>query len=424
MRPRLFNDAQSMTGRLALFFSLVSAVIGFFCFVIISTVIYWAEDRVSERRIQIDRDAAIAMFQQGIAVGSIKLDSITYAYNDLDLVPERIKPYLKGKHHFLDDIGNEPDSDMVLFQYYEHNGKRYPIVVVSAIDAVETPPLEFTAVIGLVLLLVTMLVLLFGRLLQRLSDSLIQPVNVLNHQLELHQGDPSLQFNMPEGAAKEFKLLAAKLNEYREEADKLLKREQAFARYASHELRTPLTVIKGASGLLARNNQTSFEERQVTRIKDSTDEMSAMIDTLLSLVRYERDRDSAPIRTISEQEIHDIVALNQAQADLKNLTIEVDVISSPETQATYATMIIVLGNLLRNAIAASRKGPVQVMMNHTSLLVTDDGEGLSATPSVDGHGLGLLIVDDLCQRYGWQFKLENHPQGGCCASITFSTLNS
>ncbi|CAH0525692.1 sensor histidine kinase [Vibrio hippocampi] len=423
MRSRFFSDVQSMTGRLALFFSLVSAVVGLFCFVIISAVIYWAEDRVSERRIHIDRDAAIAIFQQGVAKGSLKLDTITYAYNDLDLVPERVKPYLEGKTSYLNDIGSEPDSVMVLFQHYEHQGELYPIVVVSAIDRVETPALEFTAVIGLILLLVTILMLLFGRLLQRLSASLIQPVNVLNHQLELHQGDPSLQFLMPEGSAREFKLLAAKLNEYRVQADKLLKREQAFARYASHELRTPLTVIKGASGLLARNSQTPFEERQVTRIKDSTNQMSAMIDTLLSLVRYERDRDSAPIRTITAQEIHDIVALNQAQADLKNLAIEVNVVSTPQTQATYATMIIVLGNLLRNAIAASQNGPIQVLMNSKSLIVTDDGEGLSETPTAEGHGLGLLIVDDLCKRYGWRFKLENHPQGGCHASIEFSSLN-
>lgn len=423
MRARLFSDVQSMTGRLALFFSLVSAVIGFFCFAMITAVMYWVEDRVSERRIHIDRDAAVAMFQAGTARGSIKLDAITYAYNDLDLVPAKVIPYIQGKEHYLDEIGTEPDSEMVLLEYYQDRGTRLPIVVISSIDRVETPPLEFTFVITLVLLLVTVLVLLFGRLLQRLSASLIQPVNALNQQLERHQGDPSLQFSMPKGAAKEFTLLADKLNEYREQADKLLKREQAFARYASHELRTPLTVIKGSGGLLARSSQTPFEKRQVKRIKDASNQMSAMIDTLLSLVRYERNRDSAPIRTVTSQEISDIVALNQAQADLKSLTIEVVVHGSPHTRASRATLIIVLGNLLRNAIAASQNGPIQVIMTQTSLMVVDDGAGLTPTPNANGHGLGLLIVDDLCQRYQWQFKLHNQPQGGCCASIEFPPLN-
>ena len=44
-----------------------------------------------------------------------------------------------------------------------------------------------------------------------------------------------------------------------------------------------------------------------------------------------------------------------------------------------------------------------------------------ATDRTDGHGLGLMIVDDLCQRYGWQFKIGTHPEGGCEAVIDLAS---
>ncbi|MBY5992734.1 ATP-binding protein [Ferrimonas balearica] len=54
-----------------------------------------------------------------------------------------------------------------------------------------------------------------------------------------------------------------------------------------------------------------------------------------------------------------------------------------------------------------------------SLSIEDPGAGLSS-PSSEGHGLGLLIVTELCRRYGWVFALEERPEGGCRASIDFT----
>ncbi len=49
------QSTQTMTGRLALFFSFVSVVIGLFCFLLITGALLWSEDRVGERRIMIDK---------------------------------------------------------------------------------------------------------------------------------------------------------------------------------------------------------------------------------------------------------------------------------------------------------------------------------------------------------------------------------
>jgi signal transduction histidine kinase len=254
-----------------------------------------------------------------------------------------------------------------------------------------------------------------------LSQRLIEPINTLKTQLDEHQGDTTKKFVVPPGSAKEFEALASQLNEYRNEVNQVIKREQAFARYASHELRTPLTVMKGSSSLLARNSSTPFQERQVHRIQDATQQMSTMVDALLGLVRYERNSDDSPVRRISEQELRHIVSLSQAQADEKSLEFEVTVTGSPHTRATTAVLNIVLSNLIRNSIAATSKGKIYVEMSNDTLYVRDEGEGFSSIPDSDGHGLGLMIVDDLCRRYGWQFVINTHSSGGCEALINLAS---
>ncbi|MFH4454634.1 HAMP domain-containing sensor histidine kinase [Vibrio alginolyticus] len=421
MIRRLFNNTQSLTGRLELFFLLVSVVIGLLCFALVSGALLWSEDRVGERRIMIDKKEAIEHFRNHPDSGIIKLDLLTTAYNDINLVPELYQPFIQDKKYFLAEVADEPDTRMIYMSTYTQDGEEHPIILISLIDEIEITSNEFMFVLVMVLAVVIGLLLIFGSLLSRLSLRLIEPVSALKTQLDRHQGDTTQKFVVPEGSANEFQTLANQLNEYRHQINQVIKREQAFARYASHELRTPLTVMKGSSSLLARSPSTSFQERQIGRIQDATLQMSTMVDALLGLVRYERNTDDSPVRTISEQEIHNIVALSQAQADEKSLEFNVQILGHPQTKATTAVLNITLSNLIRNGIAATSAGTIHITMTDTTLSVRDEGEGFSSVPDAEGHGLGLMIVDDLCRRYGWQFTIDTHPNDGCVATIDLST---
>ncbi|ODM51538.1 two-component sensor histidine kinase [Vibrio harveyi] len=414
------QSTQSMTGRLALFFSFVSVVIGIFCFALITGALLWSEDRVGERRIMIDKKEAIEHFQSHPNAGVIQLDLLTTAYNDIALVPAPFQKYLIGKKHFLDEVGDEPSSRMIYMSTYTSKGVEHPVILVSLIDEIEITTEEFIMVVAMVLSIVAILVFLFGSLLLRLSQRLIEPVNALKTQLDQHQGDPTQTFSVPESSAKEFQTLADELNEYRRKINQVIKREQAFARYASHELRTPLTVMKGSSSLLARSASTDFQTRQVHRIQDATQQMSTMVDALLGLVRYERNTDDSPVRSISEEELTQIIAQSQAQADEKALSFDVQIDGNPKTRATNAVLTIILGNLIRNGIAATPYGAIHIGMDEDTIWVRDEGEGFSSIPHSEGHGLGLMIVDDLCHRYGWQFDIGTHPDGGCEAVINLA----
>ncbi|MDH5887433.1 MULTISPECIES: sensor histidine kinase [Vibrio] len=420
MISNVLTSTKTLTGRLALFFGLMAVIVSAFVYVVFVAGLYMSEDRVGERRILIDRNYAVELFQAGES-GAIRIDGLTMAYNDLSFVPKEYTPYIEGKDNFLGEVGDEPESRMIYVGEYSHEGKTYPIILMSEIDRVEFDTYELVYAISFVLVLLSILIFSFGTLLSRLSKRLIEPFNSLSEQLESNKLNLNEEFDVSEGAAVEFRQLTDQLNQYRREINSLIKREQAFARYSSHELRTPLTVARGANKLLLRSETTEFQSRQVERIDEAIIQMSEMVDALLGLVRYERNSDDAPLRLFSQQELETIVSKNSLQADEKQVEITLQVQSEPTIQATSAIMNMLVGNLLRNAIAATNSGTVTVTLSEQSIVIEDQGEGLQEQYNPNGHGLGLLIVDDLCQRFHWGFELVNRNSGGCTARIAFQT---
>nr|WP_306416933.1 HAMP domain-containing sensor histidine kinase [Vibrio sp. D420a] len=412
------SSTKSLTGRLALFFGLMAVIITAFVYAVFIAALYLSEDRVGERRILIDRNYAVTLFEAG-AQGEVRIDDLTTAFNDPALVPDRYQKYIDNKESFIGEVGDEPHSRMVYIGEYSHDGVTYPLILLSEIDRIEFDVTELLYATSFVLTLLAILIFSFGALLYRLSQRLIEPFNSLAKQLENNKNNLNQEFSVQDGAAIEFRQLTNQLNEYRREINALVKREQAFARYSSHELRTPLTVARGSNKLLLRSQMTEFQHRQVKRVDDAVSQMSEMVDALLGLVRYERNQDDAPIRLFSQQELEQIIAKNSAQASEKQVDVTLEVEGEPSIRATSAILNMLIGNLLRNAIAATNRGKVEITLTQHLISIHDQGEGLTEQYNPSGHGLGLLIVEDLCNRYHWDFELINHQDGGCVALVVF-----
>lgn len=419
----VLTSTKTLTGRLAVFFGLMAVIVSAFVYVVFISALFLSEDRVGERRILIDRNYAVSLFQAGES-GALRIDELTTAYNDPSIVPREYYKLIEGRENFLGEVGQEPNSRMVYVGEYTDHGKTYPIILLAEIDLIELDQTESVYATMLILTLLFILIFCFGSLLYRLSKRLIEPFNSLSTQLESNKLNLNEEFEVSDDAAIEFRQLTDQLNQYRREINSLLKREQAFARYSSHELRTPLTVARGANKLLLRSETTEFQSRQVERIDDAIVQMSEMVDALLGLVRYERNSDDAPLRLFSQQELETIVSKNSLQADEKEVEITLQVQSEPTIQATSAIMNMLVGNLLRNAIAATNSGTVTITLSQDNLVIEDQGEGFQEQYNPNGHGIGLLIVDDLCQRFHWDFELFNRSCGGCTAKIAFQNDSS
>jgi signal transduction histidine kinase len=195
-------------------------------------------------------------------------------------------------------------------------------------------------------------------------------------------------------------------------------RERYFTSAASHELRTPVTVIRGAMELLEQAELPNNASRAVGRIERATIDMQTTIDMFLCLSRESNDS------SYSEHfEVGPLVdqAIEQQRHLLanKNITVDVERLTNPSLLGHPQAFAIAVGNLVRNAFEHTphNHGPVSVRIdqhevsvsNHSGLEVDDPaelGKRRSRGSETPGFGLGLSIVERLCEHNGWTFTLD------------------
>ena len=190
-----------------------------------------------------------------------------------------------------------------------------------------------------------------------------------------------------------------------------LQRERQFTRNASHELRSPLTVIKGATELLRARQSGDADARPVERIERATRRMESTIETFLWLAREDVDTPNVPLEV--EPLVEDCVEHLSRRPDRRH-DIEIDVTPGLRLPVSTEALRIVLDNLLGNALRHGASGTVQLEIQKTHLAVTnplaeaiDDVESLRRPFVGEGSGIGLAIIEELCERYGWELGLES-----------------
>jgi two-component system sensor histidine kinase TctE len=79
------------------------------------------------------------------------------------------------------------------------------------------------------------------------------------------------------------------------------------------------------------------------------------------------------------------------------------------------------------------EGPIEVFIQGPTLLIKDQGPGLSdavlgrlgqpfvrnSSASNQGHGLGLAWVISICKLYNWPYQFKNRSEGGLEIQIHF-----
>ncbi|TKB52031.1 sensor histidine kinase [Ferrimonas aestuarii] len=413
---KAFRNVRSMSARLMALFIGFALLLGISIQLLFSYTFHLGEDTVNAQMNMMAQEVALSRYLTG-ATGPLPIDRITYAYDRLDDVPEFVPREYLELEEFAEELHPEFGSVFLSVTHFTKNGVRYPLVLVSKIEAVEMSEDE-EVVLTLIVLAVTLVVLaISGFILAMLTRRLIQPLKEISEQLQQAAVDPKFEITVESTAAKEFIELTDSINHYRHELNLRVQREQAFARYASHELKTPLTIVNGAAKLLGRSTKEEFLKRQKNRILEATYGMQTMVDALLSLVKYERDDTPNLWRKIEREELEELVESEMAGTANKPIELKLKAVDEPWTQAEPAVVKMILGNLIRNALGATAEGVVELKSLGNTITVTDQGPGLDQA-TCGGHGLGLMIVEDLCQRYGWQMELANGEQGGCVATLT------
>ena len=264
----------------------------------------------------------------------------------------------------------------------------------------------------------------------------INPVSRLAQQV--HDLDPT-ERNIR--IANEYKgyevgLIAHSFDRYCERLDGYVAREQAFAATASHELRTPLAVMTTSLDvLLSDPGLSKMSHGAAQRMCRATGQMSDLISTLLFLAREAESKEASTIvegtdfshllRSIAD----DHKALVKSDAVKLITNIQKDVM----LPASEVHLRIIVNNILRNALAHTLEGTVDVELTSKHLKIADTGEGIKpeiitlifqrnfsgTNKSGLGFGFGLYICKQLCDRYDWKIAVDSQPSQGTQIQITF-----
>ncbi|WP_215406672.1 sensor histidine kinase [Vibrio gigantis] len=256
--------------------------------------------------------------------------------------------------------------------------------------------------IGVLLLLVFLIIRL---LIHRVTKPIIT----------LSKWSESLDVNNTQGLAKfrykEIDQLASQLVKSVQGERQANERESFFLRAASHELRTPIATISASGDMLVRlsDNIPNSGQRAIARIQRSATNMKVLVTTLLWMSRNNE------IETNYEQINLTLLINNIIESQrylLKDKEVDIQINVDPEEHTLPRELTeVVLTNLVRNAFQHGGSGEVRINLSQAQFEVTNRLEDENITHDSEqqtSFGIGLELIDRVCQNQGWRFTHGTH----------------
>jgi len=225
---------------------------------------------------------------------------------------------------------------------------------------------------------------------------------------------------------------------------------------AGHELRTPITSIMSNAEVLRRHSEldSATRERICDDIFGESQELARLVDSLVALAGVMDDQE--PPAVVGAGELVQ-AAIRRLPASVAGRIVVVGPDAGLAADAGGAMLWVrpaqvqrALVNLLTNAAKfdsdpeGSAAAPIEVSITTgatgpagligTSIAVRDHGPGIApadlphvfdrfyradTAQLVQGSGLGLSIVADICRHNHGTVDVINHPDGGVVATVTF-----
>jgi signal transduction histidine kinase len=214
-----------------------------------------------------------------------------------------------------------------------------------------------------------------------------------------------------------------------------MERERAFGADMSHELRTALAVILSATEVLLDDDTLNEKQKaRVQRIERAARDMAELGTALLLMAREDHAQPASGCQVATV--IEDVVERQHHVLGSKPIAVDVQTDPDLVVAADCGLVDILVSNLVRNAFSYTDAGSVTIRQDSHSLVISDTGRGIPAD-AIDqaflrhfrdigstGAGIGLSLVKRICDRYGWQVRLESGKQQGTTVTVVFARPES
>lgn len=192
-----------------------------------------------------------------------------------------------------------------------------------------------------------------------------------------------------------------------------------FLKDLIHDINTPITSILLNTTMLKKQINDESLLKKLTRVEHSANEMGSLYENLEVILK----------ETLSKSmvNLYPVLASKKEFFLLKysNILIELDEVKM-EVNTNEKAIIRIIDNILSNACKYSQKEPlIQISFSDNTLTIKDNGKGMkypekiferSYTENEQGHGIGMHIVQRLCNSL--DIKIDVNSQENIGTSIT------
>ena len=419
---------QSLAQRIIIAFALMSALVaGAFAMGIVATV-HLVEEKLISAGLGGDLQRLLLMDNVSDWSHRPEPDQLFYfsgGRGDFEL-PKDLRHLDTGFHEvFRENLSYHAMVEII-------DGRRY-VLLQDQSDFEERERVLFAVVLVGFVLSLALAVFLGWVLARKVMAPVVRLARQVRHRDQLLGLAPPLA---PDYAADEVGELAVAFDATLGRLRQALTRERLFTSDVSHELRTPLMVLASSCELLLENSGLDQRGRaQVERIARACEEMRELVQTFLMLARAQReDANMSPQQSVS-QVADGLLSLWRGPIEAKGLRLIFEP-GNPQTTRYNATLLqAVMGNLLRNALHYTERGFIRLTLTTGGFLVEDSGVGIPEEkreamfePFVrgtekrgDGLGLGLSLVQRICENQGWSVSLTTMEPNGCRFHVQLHT---
>jgi signal transduction histidine kinase len=445
--------------RLALYFTLISAVILFIVLTIIFIIFHsFAEGdfygRLMDRakisaQLYLEADEISADSLSHVQERSLKElpGEVTRFYND-----DNNASFIKDKQQYWDSnvINMVRQRKQVAFTegnrqtvgiYYNDNQGNF-VILASAIDIQGHSRIDDLVKIMLFMFVLGITGLFFiGRWFAKKA---LEPIDDMIGEMQQVRAS-NLSLRITEGNGKdEISKLAQNFNRLLKHLDNAFEIQQTYVTNASHELKTPVTSIIGEIEVTLNRPRTSEEYQQaLSSILNDAEGLNETISGLMELAQVDMSYTQA---TLSPVAIDELVweLTDQWTNKLGKGLFVVSIQHLPDDpeqlqiRANKALLTIALNNIISNAYKFSDKRRVQCALyadnDHISVTITDSGIGIPAdekekvlgsfyrgtnVKDYQGTGIGLYITGKIISLFSGTINITSEPGKGTSITIDF-----